>query len=134
MAPSVVWGFGVGLIIALVDAVAIFLTARSNPTEWPIGDVDMLLNVVLYALIGFRVGKATGLIRDAAEGAVLAGFVVSAIGVLFLWLLKPAVGGIETPWDVIGIVSQNIAIGGVLGTIMGWLGVRSGQDSASARR
>ena len=134
MTPSVVWGIGIGLVIALVDAAATVLADRLNPTEWPIGDIDLVLNVALFSLIGYQVGRATGLVRDAAEGSVLAGFVVSVIGIAFVWLLKPTIGGIESTWEVVETVSRNVAIGGVLGIMAGWFGARAGQDGAGARR
>lgn len=134
MTPSIIWGIGVGLVIAVIDAAATVLGTRFSPTEWPIGDIDLLLNVALYSLIGFQVGKATGLIRDAAEGAVLAGFVVSAIGLAFIWLLQPAVGGIESSWDVVEMVARNVAIGGVLGIMAGCFGTRAGQQGRSGGR
>jgi hypothetical protein len=131
--PSVVWGIGIGLVIALVDAVTTFLIARPAPSEWPITEVNIMLNVMLYTIIGFRVGKATGLVRDAAEGCVLAGFLVSAVGIAFLWVLRPAVGGIDSSLDVVGLMAQNVALGGLIGIVAGWLGSRTRQDSASSR-
>jgi len=133
VAPSIVWGIGVGLVIALADAVTIFLTARESPPTLPISEIDLMLNVALYTLIGFRVGRATGLVRDAAEGGVLAGFVVSAVGIGFLLLLKPAVGGINSTLDVVAIVAQNVAMGGLIGIVSGWIGSRAGQDGANPR-
>lgn len=133
MPPSVRWGIGIGLVIALVDAVTTFLIARPSPPEWPITEINIMLNVMLYTMIGFRIGKATGLVRDAAEGCVLAGFVVSAIGIGFLLLIRPAVGGIDSMLDIVGLIAQNVALGGLIGIVSGWLGSRAGQDSASSR-
>ena len=56
MAPSIVWGIGVGLIIAVADAVTIILAGSVDPTQWPIDDIDTLVNIALYSLIGFKVG------------------------------------------------------------------------------
>lgn len=133
MTPSIIWGIGVGLVIALADAVTIFLTARESPPALPISEIDIMINVALYTLIGFRVGKETGLVRDAAEGAVLAGFVVSVVGIGFLGLLKPAVGGIDSSMDIVAIVAQNVALGGLIGIVSGWIGSRTGQDGANSR-
>jgi len=133
VAPSIIWGLGVGLVIALADAVTSFLAARELLTEWPVADIDVMVNVVLYTLIGFRVGKETGLVRDAAEGGVLAGVLVSAIGVGFLLLLKPTVDGIDSPMQAVQLVAQNIAMGGVIGIVSGWLGSRASQNGAGSR-
>ncbi len=134
MAPSVVWGVSIGLVIATVDAVAVYLTGTLSLTEWPINDVDLLLNVMLYSLIGFRVGRATGLVRDAAEGGVIAGAVVSIVIIGVLLLLKPPIGSIESVRDGIAVAAQNVALGGVLAIISGWFGARAGQNSPISRR
>src|SRR3954465_7205556 len=73
VAPSIIWGIGVGLIIAAADAVTIFLAGTVNPPDWPIDDIDTLVNIALFSLIGFKVGRATGTVRDAAEAGVMAG-------------------------------------------------------------
>ena len=133
MAPSIAWGLGAGLVIALADAVTSFLAARGLLTEWPISEIDLIINVVLYTLIGFRVGKATGSVRDAAEGGVIAGFLVSLIGIGFLLLLKPTVDGIESPMHVVGLVAQNVALGGLIAIVSGWIGSRAGIDGVGSR-
>jgi hypothetical protein len=134
VAPSVVWGVAIGLVIAVVDAVAVYLTGTMNPSEWPIDDVDLLLNVMLYSLVGFRVGRASGLVREAAEGGVIAGVVVSVVIIGFLLLLKPPVGSIESVRDGVAVAAQNVALGGILAIVSGWFGVRAGQNSQTSRR
>ena len=89
MPPSVAWGIGVGLIIAAIDTVSLVLMGATGTSEWPIADADFMANVVLYSLIGFRVGQATGVIRQAAEAGVLAGVLVGVIGVAVVLVLRP---------------------------------------------
>jgi hypothetical protein len=132
--PSVAWGLGVGLAIAAIDTASLVLVGMSSTSQWPISDIDFLANIVLYTLIGFRVGKSTGVVRDAAESGVLAGVLVAAIGITATYALRPATGTIDTPNDVIAIVAQNVAIGGVLGILAGWLGSRVVQDRPASRR
>jgi hypothetical protein len=135
VAPSVVWGVAIGLVIAVVDAVAVYLTGALNlPSEWPIDDIDLLLNVMLYTLVGFRVGRASGLVRDAAEGGVIAGVVVTIVIIGFLLVLKPPVGSIESVRDGVAVAAQNVALGGILAIISGWFGARAGQNSQAPRR
>jgi len=55
VAPSIVWGIGIGLIIAAADAVTIILAGRFDPTQWPIDDIDTLINVALYTLIAVAI-------------------------------------------------------------------------------
>jgi hypothetical protein len=133
VAPSIVWGLGVGLVIALADAVTNFLAARNLLSDWPIDEMDLTISVVLYTLIGFRVGKATGLVRDAAEGGVLAAFLASFIGIGFLLLLKPALNGVESTMDVVRLVSQDVALGGLIAIVSGWIGSRVGVDGTNSR-
>jgi hypothetical protein len=134
--PSIVWGIGVGLAIAAIDTASLVLAGMSSTSQWPISvsDIDFLANVVLYTLVGFWVGKSTGIVRDAAEAGVLAGVLVAGIGIAATYVLRPATGTIDTPNDVIAIVAQNVAIGGVLGILGGWLGSRAAQDRPASRR
>jgi len=132
--PSVVWGIGVGLVIAAIDTISVVLMSAPGASEWPIADVDFLANVVLYSLLGFRVGKATGVVRDAAEAGVMAGVIVAAIGIGVTVVLRPPTATLDSSTDIVAIVAQNIAIGGVLAILSGWLGTRANQDHSSLRR
>ena len=134
MPPSVVWGVGVGLVIAAIDTLALVLMNTDATSQWPIGDVDFLANVVLYSLIGFRVGKATGVVREAAEAGVIAAVLVSAVAIAASFLIRPPTGGGDSANTVIALLAQNIAIGGVLAILAGWLGSRSQQDRPPSRR
>jgi hypothetical protein len=132
--PSVIWGVGVGLVIAAIDTLSIVLMGMSSTAQWPISDIDFLANVMLYSLIGFRVGRVTGVVREAAEAGVIAAVLVAALGIAATFVLKPPAGTIDSANDVVGIVAQNIAIGGVLGILTGWLGSRAQQDSRPPSR
>ncbi|MCC7372110.1 MAG: hypothetical protein IT306_27085 [Chloroflexi bacterium] len=135
MAPSIVWGIGIGLVIGLADSITVFLEAHAMAPELPISEVNLLLNIGLYSLIGFRVGRAMGLVRDAAEGGVLAGFVVALIDIGFLLLLKPTVGSLAvSSWiDAVAILAQNVAMGGVIGIVTGWFGSRDEESNSASR-
>lgn len=134
MPPSVVWGVGVGLVIAAIDTLSLVLMGMDGPNQWPIADVNILANVMLYSLIGFRVGRATGVVRDAAESGVIAGVLVAAVAIAVTFALKPAGSSIGSINDIIGIVAQNVAIGGVLAILTGWLGSRAQVDRPTSRR
>jgi len=133
VAPTIVWGIGLGLVIAAVDAVTIYLAGTVNPTDWPIDDIDTLVNIALYALIGFRVGKATGIVRDAAEAGVLAGVIVGLIGLGVARLFPPPTGGLDSPNEIIAQIAWNIVFGGCLAIMSGWFGSRTGQSGPSPR-
>ena len=134
MPTSVVWGVGVGLVIAAIDTASLVLMGMTGASQYPISDADFMANVVLYSLIGFRVGKATGVVRDAAESGVLAGVVVATVGIAATYVIRPATGGLESTGDVVSIVAQNVAIGGVLAIVAGWIGARANQDRTASRR
>jgi hypothetical protein len=132
--PSVFWGLSVGLVIAAIDTVSIVLLSTAWASQWPITDIDTLANVVLYALIGFRVGKVTGVVRDAAEAGVMAGVLVAAIGIAATAILRPPTDTLDSTTAIVGVVAQNIAMGGVLAIVAGWLGTRATDDRPSIRR
>ena len=134
MPPSVVWGVGVGLVIAAIDTLSLVLMGLSTTAQWPISDIDFLANIMLYSLIGFRVGRVTGVVREAAEAGVVAGVLVAAIGIAVTFVLRPPAGTIDSANEVVGIIAQNIALGGVLAILTGWLGTRAQQDRPPSRR
>ena len=134
MAPSIIWGIGVGLIIAAADAVAVFLAGSFDPAYWPIDDIDMLLNVALFSLIGFRVARATGIVRDAAEAGVLAGVLVGLVGLAVSRLYPPPTGAIDSAIQVVQHLSKNIVLGGCLAIVAGWFGTRTPTGGSTFRR
>ena len=134
MPPSVAWGVGVGLIIAVIDTVAIVLMSTSGTSQGLISDVDFMANVMLYSLVGFRVGRITGVVREAAEAGVIAAVIVAAIALVTNFAFRPAAGTVDSMPEAIGILAQNIAIGGVLAILAGWIGSRAQPDRPISRR
>jgi len=134
VAPSIIWGIGVGLIIAAADAATIFLAGTVNPTDWPIDDIDTLVNIALFSLIGFKVGKATGIVRDAAEAGVMAGVLVGLIGLAVARAFPPPTGGMDTPNQWIAQIAWNIAFGGCLSIVAGWFGSRAAKGGSTNAR
>ncbi|MFN8634418.1 MAG: hypothetical protein U0893_11230 [Chloroflexota bacterium] len=136
MAPSIVWGIGIGLVIAAIDTALVVGAGAVQLTDWPIADIDFLANVVLYTLIGFQVGKATGVLRDAAEGGVMAGVLVGAIAIGVTTFVRPPLDSVDptSTSSLIRVMAENIALGGVLSLLSGFLGTRSRQEGPTARR
>ena len=134
MPPSVAWGVGVGLVIAAIDTVAIVLMSTSGMSQGLISDIDFLANVMLYTLIGYRVGRITGVVREAAESGVIAAVLVAAIALTINFVVRPAAGTVDTAQEAVGILAQNIAIGGVLAILAGWIGTRAQVDRPPSRR
>jgi hypothetical protein len=132
--PSVVWGVGVGLVIAAIDTLSLVLMGMDGTSEWPIPDAVFLANVILYSLVGFRVGKVTGVVREAAEAGEIAGVLVAAVAIAVTYVLRPAVGGLDSTNELIGVAAQNVAIGGVLAILAGWIGTRAQPDRPASRR
>jgi hypothetical protein len=133
VAPSIIWGIGVGLIIAAVDAATIVLAGRLDPNQWPLGDIDMLVNIALYSLIGFKVGRATGMVRAAAEAGVIAGVLVGLIGLAAAQVFPPPTGDPITTNDMIQQVASNIVYGGCLAIVSGWFGSRASRPGTAGR-
>jgi hypothetical protein len=132
--PTIVWGVGLGLVIAAVDAVAAYLIGTLNPREWPVGDIDLLINIALYALIGFRVGKATGMVRAAAEAGVLAGVIVGVISLGIARIFPVPVEEMDANSFMIYQIASNVVYGGLLGIMAGWFGSRASQSGPPSRR
>jgi hypothetical protein len=133
VAPSIIWGIGVGLIIAAVDAVTIILAGSVDPQQWPIDDIDTLVNIALYSLIGFKVGRATGIVRDAAEAGVIAGVLVGLVGLAVARAFPPPTGAIDTPNQMIAQIAWNIVFGGCLAIVAGWFGSRATKGGSRTR-
>jgi len=131
--PSVVWGLTTGLFVAIVDAASIVLPGSLgiNPDAAKI--VDLMVSVVLFAILGFRVGRWGGVVRDAAEGGVIAGVVAATIDVAFSLLMHIDPESGSQLNEIIGIFALNIALGGVIAMFSGWYGTIA-RESGSARR
>ena len=135
MPPSVVWGIGVGLVIAAIDTLSLVLMSMDETSQWPIADVDFLANVMLYSLIGFRVGKVTGVVREAAEAGVIAGVLVAVIGIAVTFVLRPSTGVdrlCHRPSS--GSWRRTSRSAGCSAILTGWLGTRAQQDRPASRR
>lgn len=125
MTPSVVWGIGAGLIIAAIDTLAVFLAGRPGADAEMIDLIDFMANVVLYTMVGLRVGKLTGVVREAAEAGVIAAVLVGAIAIAVAQYVRISPNAPDGIQGIIGILAFNIALGGVLAVIGGWIGSRA---------
>ena len=128
MSPMVRWGVAIGLLIAVVDTIAL-LVVRALTPESEVGQivalVDQIANVLLYSLAGLRVGRETGVVRSAAEAGVLAGVIAGAAAVLGTYVLNDPTAAPASTQDMIGTLALNVAMGGVLGLLNGWLARRA---------
>lgn len=95
---------------------------------------DQLINVVLFSVLGLRLGRATGIPRLAAESGVLAGAIAGTVAIVMMVAL-PAATLPESPVrEMIGTMALNIAMGGVLSLLNGWLGARAERAGRSNAR
>jgi len=131
--PSVVWGLTTGVFIAVIDAAAIAVPGSFGFSGDVVENVDLLLNVVLYAALGFRIGRSQGIVREAAEAGVIAGLVAATIGVAFTIVTHAEPAADSMTREVIGTYALNVAIGGVVAWLSGWYGTIS-RESGSAKR
>jgi len=135
--PSVTWGLTVGLLIAIVDAASSAVPGSLGVSPDVAENVDLLVNVILYAALGFRIGRWAGVVRDAAESGVIAGVFAATIWVVYSYVMQ-----LDPPWgsavrdiarEVVGIYALNVAIGGVVSWLSGWYGTIA-RASGSTRR
>lgn len=134
MPPSVVWGVGAGALIAAIDTLAVVAIGRFGSNAELVQTIDLVANVVLYTLIGLRVGRATGVVRDAAEGGVLAALLVAGIGVVVSMMLGPGAADADAAGlDVIDLLAFNVALGGILSIAGGWIGRQAHESGPAAR-
>lgn len=131
MPPSVVWGLGAGVAIAAIDTLAVVATTGSASNAELVQVIDLVANIVLYMLIGLRIGRATGVVRDAAEGGVLAAVLVAAVGLVVSAVL--GIGAEAGTGGVVELVAFNVALGGLLAIAGGWIGSRARESGPAAR-
>ena len=121
---------GVGIVVALVDALAVLtgrgLAPESDSAQY-IAAADQIVNVALFSLLGYRVGKATRVARTAAEAGVLAGVIAGLAAIVLLVVLPDAAAGPVTGREVVGTLALNVAMGGLVSLANGWLGSRAEQ-------
>jgi len=129
----VVWGLTTGLFIAVIDAAAVAIPGSFGISQDVAQNVDLLLNVVLYAALGFRVGRWTGVVREAAEAGVIAGLVAATVGVGLSYVMHVEPQS-DSAWrDIVGTYALNVSIGGVVAWLSGWYGTIA-RESGSAKR
>lgn len=137
VSPVVTWGVSIGVLIALVDLVSV-LVSRNFPADGDvaqyIGLADQLANVVMYSFVGLRVGREAGMVRSAAEAGVLAGVIAGAAAILTSFVLPDAAFASNATRQIIGILAFNIAMGGVLAWVNGWLTRRRPATPSGPRR
>ena len=131
--PTLRWGVAIGIAVIAADAISLVL-ARGYPPESDavryIESADLFANLVLFAVAGLRVGRETGVVRSAAEAGVLAGTMAGAAAILMSFMMpEPAVPAMTTQ-HVIGTLAWNVAMGGVLANVFGWLANRSASRPA----
>jgi hypothetical protein len=116
-----------GSLVALADTLTLLAT-RGMPAEGDTAQIlaaaDQVLNVVLFSIVGIKVGRATGIVRSAAEAGVLAGAIAGAVAVAALYLFPDGSAGSISSQQVVGTLALNVAMGGVLALVNGWIATR----------
>jgi len=132
--PSVIWGLTTGLLIAAVDAAAFLIPSSFGVSADVAENVDLLINVILYAALGFRLGRWAGVVRDAAEGGVMAGVLAATIWVGFSYAMHIDPQSGSQTREIVGTYALNVAIGGVVAWLSGWYGSIARQSGSTSRR
>ncbi|HEY8475520.1 MAG TPA: hypothetical protein VIN09_01480 [Chloroflexota bacterium] len=130
IAPWVRWGLLLGAAIALVDTLTQLVLLAVGPVGNAAGLfllLNLVLNVMLYALAGFLATNAEGAIRAGAEAAVLAGVLVGTWATVMGHAL-PAPETVAPPPPALAALQNlalNIALGGLSGLLGGWTARRT---------
>ena len=135
LGPTLRWGVGIGLLVAAFDTLAFVVSRWFTPDSDAaayIALADQFANVVLFSLVGLRVGRQTRVVRAAAEAGVLAGIVAGLVALGIGVLMPSAEQPMNTPRDVIATLALNIAMGGVLALLNGWIATRERRASPRA--
>jgi hypothetical protein len=127
VSPVLAWGLLVGVLVAVADTVTLLVT-RGLPPEGDTAQIlaaaDQVVNVVLFSIVGIKVGRATGVVRSAAEAGVLAGALAGAVAVATMYLVPVDSPGAISAQQVVGTLALNVAMGGVLAMLNGWIATR----------
>ncbi len=115
------WGVGVGLVLALVDfaAAETVRVVGNADLATAVELVDLVVNLVLFGLVGYRVATAHGVLRAGLEAAVLAGSIVGGLAVAHgLW--RESVPELA---DAVALVAWNIVLAALAGALGAWGGL-----------
>lgn len=123
MSPTFVWGLGAGVVIVAVDTLTMVVSAAATSIAETIQLADLLVNIAILSFVGLRVGKATGVVRNAAEAGVIAGVLAGLGGVALLFFTRGEAP--PTTSEVVQLMALNVAMGGVLAWVNGLVGVRT---------
>jgi hypothetical protein len=126
-------GLTTGLLIALIDAAALMAPGTLGINADVVEMVDLIGNIALYSYLGLRIGRTTGVLRDAAEAGVIAALVAASVGVGLSAIMGADPEGASLVQGAIRTYALNIALGGVLAVMNGWIGTKAHQ-SGPARR
>ncbi|HZR99021.1 MAG TPA: hypothetical protein VFE37_09965 [Chloroflexota bacterium] len=121
MLVTLAWGVGVGVVIALVDVLASQLSLRITDTDLAaaIELLDLLINLGLCGLAGYRVAAARGELRSGLEAAVLAGLIVGLAGVGYNLARGPEELAAA---DAVYLVAMNVVLAAGAGALGAWGG------------
>lgn len=123
MSPVLRWGVIVGSAIVLIDLATLLL--QQGPLSGQadlLTYLDLFANVFLLAALGDRVAREAGSPRSAAEAGVLAGTIAGLAAVAAAAAF--GVPGATEESAIVGTLAWNVAQGGLLALLAGWLAAR----------
>jgi hypothetical protein len=125
MLVTLAWGAGVGVVIALVDVLASQLSLRITDTDLSaaIELLDLLINLGLCGMAGYRVAAARGELRSGLEAAVLAGLIAGLSGVGYNLARGPEQFAAA---DAVYLVAMNVVLAAGAGALGAWGGSAAG--------
>jgi hypothetical protein len=128
MALTLVWGLGAGIAIALVDLLASEITRGITDGDLAaaIWLLDLLVNLGLCGLAGYRVALARRELRSGLEAAVLAGL-LAGIGGLVYQLARG--GEPMEPSEIVFLLAWNVVLAAAAGALGAWGGSSGSPDA-----
>jgi hypothetical protein len=113
------WGLVIGVLVGLIDVVTSELTRGAAETDLVLAleTIDLILNLGLCGLAGYRVASALGEMRPGLEAAVLAGLIVGAIGIGYHLARGTEDFGAA---QMVEMVAWNIVLAASAGSLGAW--------------
>lgn len=126
--PNWRWCLRMGLLVTAIDMLTVSLT-RGSPPENEVRGVlenfDLIANLAIFAIVGYRTGRQTGRLTAAAEGGVVASLLpgLAAAALNLVPSVEPLAQG-SVASAVIGSIALNIVLAGLAALVAGWVATR----------
>jgi hypothetical protein len=114
------WGLGIGVAVALIDALAVEVARTLTDEDVVAGIVvvDQLISLALYGWAGYQIGGRLRELRPGLETAVLASLIAGLVAAAYgFW--RP----LEAPslTSAVTVVAENVILAAAAAAVGVWL-------------